>query len=284
MILADGAMGTMLLQRGLKPGECPEALNLTSPELLEEIAGAYCDAGADILETNTFGASPIKLSPYGLEDRMEEINQNAVRAVRKVAGDRAYVAACCGPSGRMLKPYGDTDPQDLYDNIQAQIECLIRAGVDLICVETMIDLTEARLVVKAAKDVSPAIPVTATMTFDATPRGFYTIMGASIEDAATGLGEAGADVVGSNCGNGIENMVSIARDFRAHTDLPIIIQSNAGLPETKSGKPIYGESPSFMADKAGELIASGVRIIGGCCGTTPDHIRALRKVVDSLPQ
>ena len=281
ILLADGAMGTMLLQRGLEPGACPEEVNLSRPKLLEEIAGLYLEAGADIIETNTFGGSPLKLAQYRLEDKTNQINQAAVRAVRDVVGDRAYVAGCCGPSGRMLKPYGDADPDDVYDSYVTQLESLIGAGVDCICIETMIDLAEATLAVKAAKAVSPATPVTATMTFDATPRGFFTVMGVSVEAAASGLAEAGADLVGSNCGNGIERMIEIAAEFRTHSRVPLIIQSNAGLPEMKDGAPVYGESPTFMADKARALVTGGVSIIGGCCGTTPEHIRSLRQMVDA---
>ena len=282
ILLADGAMGTMLFARGLEPGQCPEVVNLERPALLEEIARLYLDAGADICEANTFGGSPLKLAQYQLENRMEEINATAVRAVRRTAGDRAYVAACSGPSGKILKPYGDTDPQDIYDSYVRQMRVLIHTGVDCICIETMVDLTEAQLAVKAIRELSPSMPITAAMTFDPTPKGFYTIMGVSIEQAAAGLQDAGADVVGSNCGNGIENMIEIARGFRKCSDLPIIIQSNAGLPETKEGVLVYGETPEFMADKARELVDLGVSIIGGCCGTTPQHTAALRQMINEL--
>lgn len=287
VLLVDGAMGTLLMQRALevsapKPAcQCPESFNLTRPDVLEEIARAYFDAGADILETNTFGASPVKLSQYGLESRMEEINEAAVRAVRNVVGHRAYVAACCGPSGRLLKPYGDADPEDLYAGFHRQLECLIGAGVDAIFIETMIDLAEASLAVRAAKDVSPTTPIIATMTFDVTPRGFFTVMGVSVERAASGLQEAGADVIGSNCGCGIEDMIAIAKEFRRCTDGPLIIQSNAGLPDTRSGVPVYAETPEFMAEKAQAMLEAGVSIIGGCCGTTPDHTSALRAMIDT---
>lgn len=280
-LVADGAMGTMLFAKGVESGQCPELVNLNSPQLLEEIAGLYFDAGADILETNTFGASPLKLAQYGLEDKMAEMNRAAVRAARNVVGERAYVAACCGPSGRILKPYGDCEPEEVYDGFVKQMTCLIEAGADCICVETMIDLAEEVLAIKAARSVSPTIPVTATMTFDATPRGFFTVMGVTIERAAAGLREAGADVIGSNCGNGIEDMIEIARQFRRCGDMPLIIQSNAGLPELKDGHPVYGETPEFMAEKAHELLDIGVSIIGGCCGTTPEHTRAIRQMVDS---
>jgi 5-methyltetrahydrofolate--homocysteine methyltransferase len=280
ILVADGAMGTMLFDYGLKPGEPPESFNLTRPEVLEEIASLYLDAGAEIIQTNTFGASPLRLSFYSLEDKTEEINRNAVIAVKKVVGDRAYVSASCGPSGRLLKPYGESEPEEIYNSFERQIKALIHAGVDAICIETMTDLREATLAIKAAKTVSPLTPVMATMTFDPTPKGFYTVMGVSIEDAARELKAAGADIIGSNCGNGIENMIKIAKEFTQHTQLPIIIQSNAGLPEMQGDKPIYSETPEFMAEKAKELVSTGVSIIGGCCGTTPEHIRAIRKMVD----
>ena len=282
ILVADGAMGTMLFARGLKPGEPPESINLKKPEILEEIAQAYLDAGAEIIQTNTFGASPLKLSDYGLQDKTEEINRIAVERVRKVVGDKAYVSGSVGPSGKLLKPFGDTEPEDIYKSYERQMKALINAGVDLICIETMTDLNEASLAIKAAKSISPEIPIMSTMTFDKTPRGFYTIMGVSIEDAVVGLQKAGADIIGSNCGNGIENMIKMAREFKKLTILPIIIQSNAGIPVMKEGKLIYSETPEFFAEKAKELIDAGVSIIGGCCGTTSEYIQAIRKTVDNL--
>ena len=280
VLVADGATGTMLQQKGLAPGQCPESFNLTCPEVLEQVAAQYRQAGADIVQTNTFGGSPLKLAAYGLADRTEQVNQAAVRAVRGAVGDGVFVSGSCGPCGRMLKPYGDADPDEVYESFRRQMAALIEAGVNAVCVETMIDPAEASLAVKAAKDVSPALPVMATMTFEATPKGFFTIMGTSVERAAAELRRAGADVVGSNCGNGIENMVEIARAFRASSGRPVIIQSNAGLPKLEGDRPVYSETPAFMADRARELVALGVSIIGGCCGTTPEHIRALRRMVD----
>jgi 5-methyltetrahydrofolate--homocysteine methyltransferase len=280
ILVADGAIGTMLMDYGLKPGEPPESFNLTRPQVLEEIASLYLDAGVDIIQTNTFGASPLRLSIYSLEDKMEEINRNAVLAVRKVVKDQAYIAASCGPSGKLLKPYGDTEPEEVYNSFERQIKALVSAGVDAICIETMTDLVEATLAIKAVKAVSPSTPVMATMTFDPTPRGFYTVMGASVKESAQRLQQAGADIIGSNCGNGIENMIKISQEFKKHSTLPIIIRSNAGLPEMQGDKPIYPETPEFMAEKAKELIQSGVSIIGGCCGTTPQHIQAIRRMVD----
>ncbi|UCE61179.1 MAG: homocysteine S-methyltransferase family protein [Phycisphaerales bacterium] len=285
VLVGDGAMGTLLFQKGLEAGACPESINLTRPEVLEEIAERYLGAGAEILETNTFGGSPIKLSMSGLAEQAEEINRSAVRAVRKIAGNRAYVSGSCGPTGKLLKPYGDADPEDLRESFRVQIGTLVEAGVDVICIETMTDLAEAKLALAGAREVSATIPIMATMTFDATPRGFFTIMGVSVQAAASGLREAGADIIGSNCGNGIENMIAIAKGFRSCCDAPLIIQSNAGLPKTVGGTLEYDEMPEFMADKSRELIDIGVSVIGGCCGTTPEHTRAIRELVDNtLPR
>lgn len=284
ILIADGAMGSLLMARAkdLIKGKCPEFINLSRTDILEEVAGLYLEAGADIVQTNTFGGSPLKLSDYSLEDKTEEINRAAVAAVKKIVEGRAYVSASCGPSGKMLKPYGTTDPEEMSESFSRQLKVLIDAGADIICVETMTDIMEAVLAVKAAKELSPATPVMATMTFDKTPRGFFTMMGVTIEKAAKELGAAGADIVGSNCGNGIENMILIAREFKQFTSLPVIIQSNAGLPEVKGDGVIYPETPEFMAEKSKELAAAGVSIIGGCCGTTPEHIRVIGETIRSL--
>ncbi len=279
VIVADGAMGTMLFQRGLKPGECPERMNLEHSEVLKDIARQYLNAGAEIIQTNTFGGSPLKLASYSLDSKTEEINAQAIRSVRKIVGNNAYISASCGPTGKLLEPFGDTNPEIIFEAYQRQMKTLIAEGVDLICIETMTDLTEASLAVKAARSISSSIPISATMTFDPTPRGFYTIMGVTIEQAVKELTEAGVDIIGSNCGNGIEKMIAIAKEFKKHTTLPIIIQSNAGLPTMKDGVSIYNESPEFMATKSKELIKAGVKIIGGCCGTTPEHIAAIKKIV-----
>jgi 5-methyltetrahydrofolate--homocysteine methyltransferase len=281
ILVADGAMGTILMERGLETGQAPEYFNLERTDVLEEIARDYLAAGADIIQTNTFGGSRLKLSQYSLDSEVKQINENAVRAVRRAVGDGAYVSGSCGPTGAFLKPYGDVEPKQMVEIFIEQASALIQAGVDLVCIETMIDLQEAIYAIKGARKVSSSIPVLATMTFDPTPRGFYTVMGIGIEEAAKGLEIAGADIVGSNCGNGIENMVRIAREFKRYTKLPIVIQSNAGMPELKGNMVSYPETPDFMAEKARELVSLGVSIIGGCCGTTPAHIKALRKMVDS---
>ncbi len=280
VVIGDGAWGTLLMQRGLAPGQAPETFNLERPEIIGEIAGLYLDAGAEIITTNTFGASPLKLEAHSLQDRTEEINRRAVEAAKKAAAGRAWISGSVGPTGRLLKPYGDTEPEVIRSGFDRQIRALVAAGAGLICIETMTDLAEAVLAVRAARAADTQIPIMATMTFEDTPRGYYTMMGMTVRQAAAGLADAGADIVGSNCGNGIETMTRIAREFCACTSLPVAIQANAGLPVVRGGATVYPETPEFFAARAGDLLAAGVRIIGGCCGTGPDHIRALRSARD----
>lgn len=277
VLVADGAMGSLLMARAkdLIQGKCPEVINLSRTDVLAEVAGLYADAGAEVIQTNTFGGSPLKLSDYRLEDQFEAINRAAVEAVKNTVAGKAYVSASCGPSGKMLKPYGKVEPEEMADNFERQLRVIIEAGADIICVETMTDIQEAIIAIKAARKIDGSIPVMATMTYNLTPRGFYTMMGVNIEKASKELEAAGANIIGSNCGNGIENMIKIAQEYRKHSQLPLIIQSNAGLPEMKDDVAVYPETPGFMAEKSKELAAVGVSVIGGCCGTTPDHIRAI---------
>jgi 5-methyltetrahydrofolate--homocysteine methyltransferase len=279
ILLSDGALGTMLQQKGGYK-TCPEELNLTRPDLLEEVARLYVEAGSDIVHTNTFGASPAKLATAGLDEYATEINQIAVEAVRRAADGRALVSGSVGPSGKLLVT-GEIAPHDLEAGYAHQIEVLVETGVDLICVETMTDLVEALIAVRAVRDAAPDLPCMVTMTFDPTPQGFRTIMGVAIEEAVPKLLDEGVDVVGSNCGHGLEVMIEVAQAFREVTDTPLIIQSNAGLPELIDGEVVYNEPPEMFADRVPDLIETGVRVIGGCCGTTPDHIRAMRAAIDS---
>ncbi len=283
IIVGDGALGTMLMQRGLKFGDSPEAFNLSRPEILEEIASLYLEAGSEIVTTNTFGASPLRLQQYSLEKETEAINRSAVEAVRRVVGDRAYIAGSVGPSGKMMKPLGKADQEEVSAGFRRQIRALLEAGIDLVCIETMIDLNEAAVAIQAARSLDSNMPIMATVTFNSTPQGFFMITGASVKDAAAALTKAGADVIGSNCGEGATQMVGIAREFHQHASIPIAIQSNAGLPVKSDNGLVYSETPEFVAGKALELMDLGVQIIGGCCGTTPDHIRAIRKAVDARP-
>jgi 5-methyltetrahydrofolate--homocysteine methyltransferase len=277
-LISDGAMGTLLLERGLKPGSCPEQINLERPEVPSEIARLYAEAGADIVSTNTFGATPLKLALFRCQEHTEAINRAAVRAARRAVPTGTLVAASCGPTGRLLEPYGDTAPEEVFQSFLRQMQALMAEGVDLVVIETMTDLAEAQLALRAARQVSAAVPVAVTFTFECTPSGFRTIMGASIEEAIETLAGK-ADILGSNCGLGSHSMVEVAREFRRHTDQPLLIQPNAGLPSLKGEVVVYPESPEVMAACAHELMACRVNIVGGCCGTTPAHTRAMREAV-----
>ncbi len=279
-LLCDGALGTQLIARGLPPGEPPESWNLTRPDVLEEIARLYAEAGSDIVSTNTFGGSPIKLAAHGLDGRMEKINRAAVAAVRRAVGPRRYVLGSCGPCGRLLKPYGDADPAAVRASFVSQMKVLVDSGVDLIGIETMSDLAEAKLAVEAACEAGGGrVAVAATMTFERTRRGYYTIMGNDVPSVAAGLESAGADIIGANCGKGIDEMIAVARDLKAQSGLPLLIQPNAGLPEMQGESLVYRETPEMFAERAQELVSAGVSILGGCCGTTPEHIRRLRMLI-----
>lgn len=281
VLVADGAMGTALMKEELGADVPLEAAHVARPDLVERITREFVEAGADLVQTNTFGAHPANLARHGLEDRCEELVRDAVRVARRAAGERAAVFLSVGPSTRILKPYGDAEPADIAEGYLRVIGAGLREGVDLIVVETMTDLTEAVIAVNIAARMKDPVPVAATMTFDETPRGFYSIMGTSIGQAVLALTEAGAEIVGSNCGNGTEKMIEIAREFRDLTDLPLIIQSNAGLPEIREGAAVYKETPELFGARTLDFLGAGVSILGGCCGTTPAHTAAIRGAVDT---
>ena len=281
VLVGDGAWGTQLMARGLPPGQAPEWFALERPEVIEEVARLYVAAGADLVTTDTFGANSFRLALHGLDKELARVNRQAVEAVRRAVAGRALVSASVGPSGRLLEPFGDVSLPALEAAFAEQIAVLAEAGADLVCIETMSDLNEAVAAVRAAKRVAPELPVMATMTFERTPRGYFTVMGTSVAAAVAGLAAAGADVIGSNCGTGIEDMVEIARAMTRTAKLPLAFQPNAGLPDTRDGALVYHQPPQQMAARVPELLALGVAIVGGCCGTTPDHVRALRQAVDA---
>ena len=275
VVLGDGAWGTMLMARGLPTGDAPERVCLERPELLAEIAALYLDAGAEIVTTNTFGANPARLALHGLEEHLEEICRAAVFAARDAVAGRAWISGSIGPTGKLLAPLGDLDPSTAYDGFARQATALADAGADLLCVETMTDLAEADLAVRAARSVAPSLPIVATMAFEATKRGFFTVMGTSPAKAAARLARAGADIVGANCGDGAA-MPGIARELRGAGARFVAVRPNAGLPTLVNGALAWPESPEAMAARVPDLLAAGVTLLGGCCGTTPEHVRALR--------
>jgi 5-methyltetrahydrofolate--homocysteine methyltransferase len=273
ILVLDGAMGTMLQERGLKPGQSPEELNLTLPEVVAGVHREYRDAGADIIVTNTFGGNREKLSHYGLEDRLREINQAGVTIARDAAGDSAYVAASIGPTGKFVEPVGDLTFDAMAAIFREQAEALIDAGADLITLETFLDIKEIRAAVIAIREISATIPIIAMLTFDDMGR---SVLGTTPEAAAITLDAVGADIIGSNCGLGVDGIYEILRAMRGVTGRPLISQANAGLPILRDGKTIFPGTPEEMTAYHDRMLELGVRIIGGCCGTTPEHIRAIR--------
>jgi len=276
ILISDGAMGTYLHARGLEPGECPESWNVSHPEVVRGIGEAYAAAGADIIQTNTFGGSAFKLKAYGLADRVAELNRAGAALAKQAMAGRGWVAASVGPSGQIAgEEGGEVAAEDLYRAFAEQATALAEGGADAICIETMSSLLEALQAVRAAKE-NTGLPVLCTFTFEAGAKGFRTMMGLRPDRAAREALAAGAEVIGSNCGNGIANMIGIARQMRAAAPAaPILIQANAGVPVIEGGKTVFKESPEYMAARLGELVEAGANMVGGCCGTTPEHIAAL---------
>jgi len=271
-VLTDGAWGTQLQERGLQAGECPDAWNLLYPERVEQVARAYVEAGSQVILTNTFRANRLALERYGLAERTADINRAGVEISRRAAAGKALVFASIGPSGRMLVA-GEITEDELVATFREQARALAEAGADAIVVETMADLTEARLAVTAALDTG--LPVVASMVFDSGRNKDRTMMGVTPEQAARELSAVGAHVIGANCGQGIAGYVEICRRLHAATDRPIWIKPNAGLPEMVEGKAIYRVTPAEFASYVPALLEAGASFVGGCCGTTPDFIRAI---------
>jgi 5-methyltetrahydrofolate--homocysteine methyltransferase len=279
ILVSDGAWGTFLQQKGLKPGECPELWNIDHPIDVQAIAQDYIDAGSDMIETNSFGSSSVKLQNYGLADRTREINVAAAQISRNAAGKDKSVLGSIGPTGKILM-MGDITEEELYNIFNEQAMALEKGGADAIIVETMSDLDEARIAVSAAKENTKCL-IICTMTFEKTVTNEYrTMMGISPTDMIDVLINAGASIIGSNCGNGSKGMVEIVKEIRLHNkEIPIMVQANAGLPLLIDDRTVYPEKPDEMASFVNALIEAGANIIGGCCGTTPLHIKKISEII-----
>lgn len=275
-VLTDGAWGTQMQARGLGIGEFPDLWNLSHPEQVLEVARAYVDAGSRVILTNTFGANRIRLAEAGAVDRLAEINREGVRISKEAAGARAKVFASIGPSGKMLMT-GEVTSGELLEAFAEQARALAEGGADALLVETMSDLEEAKLAVEAAKRTG--LPVAASVVFDAGKDKDRTMMGLTPEQIGEALAEAGVDVAGANCGLGIEFFAPICRRLKAASGLPVWIKPNAGMPELAGGTTIYKTGAETFASRAPALLDAGADFLGGCCGTTPDFIRALRSVL-----
>jgi 5-methyltetrahydrofolate--homocysteine methyltransferase len=282
VLVSDGAWGTFLQKKGLQAGECPEQWNISRPADVYDIAHSYIEAGSDMIETNSFGANYYKLLGYGLQDHVIELNRAAAEISRKAAGTDRFVLGSMGPTGKLLIMEEVTE-NELYDAFKEQAVALESGGADAIVIETMTDLEEARIAVKAASE-NTGCEVICTMTFDKILSGEYrTMMGISPAEMTETLVAAGAAIIGANCGNGIADMIGIVREIRnVNAEIPILIHANAGMPQYCDGETTFPETPSDMAGRVEEIIKAGANIIGGCCGTTPDHICEVNQVVKSL--
>jgi 5-methyltetrahydrofolate--homocysteine methyltransferase len=279
ILVSDGAWGTFLYKKGLKPGECPELWCIERFDDVKDIANRYIEAGADMIESNSFGGTCFKLHSFGLDNKAAEINEAAAKASRAAAGDDKWVIASIGPTGKMLVIEEVTE-EEMYDAFKVQAMALEKGGADAFCIETMSDIDEACIAIKAAKE-NTKCEVICTFTFEKTVHGDYkTMMGVSPAEAAKAAIEAGADIIGANCGNGMERMIEIVKEMREVAGgVPILVHANAGLPTNVNGVDVFPESPEMMAAFVDKLIDAGANIIGGCCGTTPAHIKAIKEAV-----
>lgn len=281
VLVSDGAWGTFFQQKGLQPGECPESWNINNPEAVFEIAKSYISAGADMIETNSFGGSVFKLKSYSLEDMVYEINKSAAEISRKAAGQNKHVLGTIGPTGKIIMT-GEVTMDELFDAFKVQATALAEGGADTIVVETMSDMEEALAAIRAAKTTT--CEVICTMTFEKSGEGAYhTMMGITPEQMTQQIIDEGIDIIGANCGNGIQNMIGIVSEIRKkNKDIPVLIHANAGAPVYKDGETIFPETPDEMATYVQSLIDAGANIIGGCCGTTPDHIKKIVEIVRKM--
>ena len=280
VLVCDGAMGTMLMKEGMPDGVCPEMWGIENAKILTQIHKAYIDAGSDIITTNTFGANAIKLKKFNLEDKSYQINQEAAELAKDVAGDKAYLFGDMGPTGGYLKPVGDIEPDYLLSIYADQAKALEAGGVDAIILETFSDMEELKRAMMAVKE-NTKLPLIASMTFNKLEsKGFRTTSGISIPQFVDDSLLSGSDVIGANCTLTASDIVGVVSEVRALGTAFIIVQPNAGMPKLDGEKVIYDESPEAFKEEIPKLVAAGANIIGGCCGTTPEHISKIREFVN----
>ncbi len=279
-LLVDGAMGTLLQELGLYPGECPELWCITRPDAVREIHRRYREAGSDVVECNSFGGSRYKLRHYGLDHRVGEINGAAASLAREVAGADGHVLGSMGPTGAFLEPCGDETEDAFFEAFAEQALALEAGGADAVIVETMSALDECCVALRAIKECT-GLTAVASFTFDPRPQGgFASMMGVRPADFARAAVAAGADIVGTNCGVGPEPMAAILRELReGAADVPLLAMPNAGMPVLEDGRTVFKLSPPDLARACVELLAAGASMIGGCCGTGPEHLAAMHRML-----
>jgi 5-methyltetrahydrofolate--homocysteine methyltransferase len=278
VLVSDGATGTFLQNHGLSPGGSPEEFNESRPEIIKKMARSYFEAGSDMVLTNSFGGTIFRQGHYGYSDKVHLFNKLSAEHAVSQKPETGFVCGSIGPTGGFLEPLGEISRDEMSRAFLDQIKALEAGGVDAVVIETMLDLEEAKVAIDAAREHTE-LTVIVTMTFDKGPKGFFTMMGATPEHAARELSCSGAHIIGSNCGNGINNMIDIASQMKNATELPLLIHSNAGIPSLKGGEILYPEDPTYMVEGFLKLRDAGVNIIGGCCGTTPEHIKALSEAL-----
>jgi 5-methyltetrahydrofolate--homocysteine methyltransferase len=278
VLVCDGGTGTELQGLGLPPGRGGEPWNLEAPEKIRLVHQRYLAAGADLLTTNTFGGTPLALAAHGLGDRAAELNRAGARLAREVAGERGFVLGDVGPFGGLLEPYGDVTAERVAESFRQQAAALLEGGADALLVETMSDPVEAALAVRAAREVGARL-VLATFAFQRAPDGFRTMMGAEVSVAVEAVLSAGAEVVGANCGTelSLEDYLRLTAELVAVAGkAPVLVQPNAGSPVLEAGRAVYRTGPEAFAAAAPRFVAAGARIVGGCCGSGPAHIAAVK--------
>lgn len=276
VVLLDGGVGTELYNRGFYLNQCYDALNLSNPRVVREIHEAYVNAGARVITTNTFGANRNKLGKHGSEDDLHQINLEGARLARQAAGDNRHVAGSCGPLGLRLEPFGSTSEGEAREMFAEQMRGLVEGGVDLFVIETISDLVEMKQAIRAAQEVAPGLPVIASMTVGDDGRSLY---GTPPEVFASRIDEWGADIIGVNCSVGPRPMLETLEHILSVTEKPVCVQPNAGAPRLHEGRQIYLASAEYMAEYAKRFVQTGARLVGGCCGTTPEYIMAMRSAI-----
>ena len=278
-LILDGAMGSILISKGIKGAEAPELWNLTRPDIIRDIHRSYYDAGSDVASANTYGASSIKLKKMGVTQSVEDLNRAGVKIARQVCGPGQYVAGELGSLGDMLSPMGPVSFDEAVDCFAQQAGFLEDEGVDVFLIETIFDINIALAAIKAVRSVSDK-PAFCSLTFKKMVKGFFTIFGSSPRDSMKLLGDAGASAVGANCTIGSNTMIDLAFEIKKNTDVPVIIQPNAGLPKVADNNAVfYPEDETFFACNIKAIKKIGVEIVGGCCGTTPEYIKKIKEII-----